>query len=283
MTPELFFPYSPPRGAVPVELGAARLSLVAPVFNELDNLRPLHARVVEVFGQPVEGGLEWELILVNDGSTDGSEELIHQLHAEDSRVRGVYFGANRGQTAAIAAGIHAAAGELIATLDADMQNDPVDLPEMIRLLDELGPTGAPHDAVVGWRMKRNDTWVRRVSSRLANAVRNSISQDSIRDTGCSLKVFRREAIQAIPLFEGMHRFLPTLLRYHDFDVVEHGVSHHPRTAGVSKYGVSNRAWRAFKDLVAVRWMHRRLLRLPITSVDAPQARSESRPRGGDSA
>lgn len=283
MTPDLLFPYSPPRGAVPVELGATRLSLVAPVFNELDNLRPLHARVVEVFGHVEAGGLQWELILVNDGSTDGSEELIRQLHAEDPRVRGVYFGANRGQTAAIAAGIHAAAGELIATLDADMQNDPIDLPDMIRLLDELGPTGAPHDAVVGWRMKRNDTWVRRVSSRLANAVRNSISQDSIRDTGCSLKVFRREAIQAIPLFEGMHRFLPTLLRYHDFDVVEHGVSHHPRTAGVSKYGVSNRAWRAFKDLVAVRWMHRRLLRLPITSVDAPQAHSESRPRGGDSA
>ena len=270
MTQELLFPYPAPSGAISIEASGPRLSLVAPVYNEVDNLRPLLARVVEVFGE----SLDWELVLVDDGSVDGSRELIHELHREDSRVRGVYFGENRGQTAAMAAGIHAAAGELIATLDADMQNDPVDLPKMIELLDETGLDGKQHDAVVGWRMKRNDNFVRRASSRLANAVRNSISRDSIRDTGCSLKVFRREAIRAIPLFEGMHRFLPTLLRYHGFDVIEHGVSHHPRTAGVSKYGVSNRAWRAFKDLVAVRWMSGRLLRLPITEIDAVKARDD---------
>lgn len=268
MTQDLLFPYPAPPGAVSIPASGPRLSLVAPVYNELDNLRPLLARVVEVFGE----GVDWELVLVNDGSTDGSEELIHELHGEDPRVRGVYFAENRGQTAAMAAGIHAAAGELVATLDADMQNDPVDLPKMIELLETPGPSGTPPDAVVGWRMKRNDNFVRRISSRLANKIRNSISQDSIRDTGCSLKVFRRDAIRAIPLFEGMHRFLPTLLRYHGFSVIEHGVSHHPRTAGVSKYGVSNRAWRAFKDLLAVRWMHGRLLRLPISEIDAVRSR-----------
>ena len=152
-----------------------------------------------------------------------------------------------------------ARGRLIATLDADMQNDPVDLPAMIAKLPG-------HDAVVGYRLKRNDDFVRRVSSRIANRIRNWISQDDIRDTGCSLKLFKASAIQAVPLFEGMHRFLPTLLRYHGFSVLEHPVSHHPRTSGISKYGVMNRAWRAFKDLLAVRWMRGRLIRLPIREV-----------------
>jgi glycosyltransferase involved in cell wall biosynthesis len=234
---------------------AVELSLVAPVFDEAENVERLHARVVEVFGaQP-----NWELILVDDGSRDRSPELIRALTAKDPRVVGVYFARNRGQTAATAAGIHLARGKLIATLDADLQNDPGDLPAMIALMDG-------HDAVVGWRMKRRDTFIRRASSRIANRIRNWISKDTIRDTGCSLKVFRADAIQAIPLFEGMHRFLPTLLRYHGFSVIEHGVGHHPRTAGTSKYGVMNRAFRALKDLFAVRWMRARLLRLPIQEV-----------------
>ena len=231
------------------------LSLVAPVFEEEENLARLHQRVVEVFGP----GTGWELVLVDDGSRDRSPELIRELSRRDPRVVGVFFARNRGQTAATAAGMHLARGRLIATLDADLQNDPGDLPKMIALLDG-------HDAVVGWRMKRRDTFVRRVSSRIANGIRNWISKDTIRDTGCSLKVFRAEAIRAIPLFEGMHRFLPTLLRYHGFSVIEHGVGHHPRTAGKSKYGVMNRAWRALKDLFAVRWMRARLLRLPIREV-----------------
>jgi glycosyltransferase involved in cell wall biosynthesis len=231
------------------------LSLVAPVFDEAENVDRLHARVVEVFGAQT----NWELILVDDGSRDRSPELIRALTKKDPRVVGVYFARNRGQTAATAAGIHLARGKLIATLDADLQNDPGDLPAMIALMDG-------HDAVVGWRMKRRDTFVRRASSKIANRVRNWISKDTIRDTGCSLKVFRADAIQAIPLFEGMHRFLPTLMRYHGFSVIEHGVGHHPRTAGTSKYGVWNRAFRALKDLFAVRWMRARLLRLPIQEV-----------------
>ena len=234
---------------------ACELSLIAPVFDEALNLRRLVARVKEVFG----AATDWELLLVDDGSRDGSADLIRELAREDPRVVGVFFAHNCGQTAATAAGIHLARGNLIATLDADMQNDPIDLREMIARIPG-------HDAVVGFRLKRNDNFVRRASSRIANAIRNWISHDRIRDTGCSLKVFRARAIQAMPLFEGMHRFLPTLLRYHGFTVVEHGVSHHPRTAGTSKYGVMNRAWRAFKDLLAVRWMRARLIKLPIVEV-----------------
>jgi len=231
------------------------LSLVAPVFEEQDNLERLYARVVEIFGNKS----TWELVLVDDGSKDRSAEMIRDLARRDPRVVGVFFGRNRGQTAATAAGVHLSRGRLIATMDADLQNDPSDLPKMIELIEG-------HDAVVGWRMKRRDTFVRRASSRIANGIRNWISKDTIKDTGCSLKVFRAEAILAMPLFEGMHRFLPTLLRYHGFSVIEHGVGHHPRTAGKSKYGVMNRAFRALKDLFAVRWMRARLLRLPIREV-----------------
>lgn len=239
------------RFAAPAEPTVA-LSLVAPVYDEEDNLDPLHARVREVFGE----GDDWELVLVDDGSRDRSPELIRGLAERDPRVTGVFFERNCGQTAAMAAGIQLARGELIATLDSDLQNDPGDLPAMIEALGE-------HDAVVGYRLRRNDDWLRRVSSRIANAVRNRISGDDIRDTGCSLKVFRAEAIRRVPLFEGMHRFFPTLLRYHGYSVAEHPVSHHPRVAGRSKYGVSNRAWRAFKDLLAVSWMRRRLIRIPV--------------------
>lgn len=238
---------------------AIELSLVAPVFEEEENLEQLHQRVVEVFA----GKMSFELVLVDDGSRDRSAAFIRRLAASDARVVGVFFARNRGQTAATAAGIHVARGRLIATLDADLQNDPADLPAMIAKIEG-------HDAVVGYRMKRRDHFVRRASSKIANGIRNWISKDTIRDTGCSLKVFRAEAIQAIPLFEGMHRFLPTLMRYHGYSVIEHGVNHFPRVAGTSKYGVWNRAFRALKDLLAVRWMRARLLRLPIREVsDAP--------------
>jgi glycosyltransferase involved in cell wall biosynthesis len=249
---------------------AIDLSIVAPVYDESENIERLYLRVVEVFDQR----LRWELVLVDDGSRDRSPEVIRSLAARDPRVVGAFFAKNCGQTAATCAGIQLARGNLLATLDADLQNDPADLPAMIEILSgraaaNVSPASAERegcDAVVGYREKRNDTFVRRASSRIANRIRNWISKDSIRDTGCSLKVFRTSAIQSIPLFEGMHRFLPTLLRYHGYAVIEHPVSHHPRTAGKSKYGIGNRAFRALKDLFAVRWMRGRLLRLPIREV-----------------
>ncbi len=231
------------------------LSLVAPVYDERDNLEPLYQRVVEIFGSRV----RWELVLVDDGSRDGSTEVMRALAQRDKRVRCVVFAHNCGQTTAMRIGIHSSRAPLIATLDADMQNDPADLPAMI---DKLGS----HDAVVGYRLKRNDNFVRRVSSKIANAIRNWLSGDSIRDTGCSLKVFRAQAIREAPLhFEGMHRFMPTLLRYYGFSVLEHPVSHHPRRAGSSKYGVLNRAFRAFRDLLAVRWMRSRIRRVTLVA------------------
>jgi glycosyltransferase involved in cell wall biosynthesis len=240
----------PPAGAPRPEL-----SLIAPVYNEVDNLEPLLERVVETFGDR----LDWELVLVDDGSTDGSSERIDALAEREPRLRGVHFAGNRGQSSAVAAGLRVARAPLLATLDADLQNDPGDLPAMIEAL------GAA-DAVVGYRLKRRDTVVRRLSSRIANGIRNRISGDSIRDTGCSLKVFRAEAIRAVPFFDGMHRFMPTLLRYHGYEVREHPVSHHPRVAGVSKYGIRNRALRALLDLLAVRWMRSRLVDMPIERV-----------------
>lgn len=234
---------------------ACALSLIVPAYDEAPNLEPLFARVLETFG----GRDDWELVLVDDGSRDGTGAQIAALAARDPRVVGVRLARNQGQSAALAAGVREARGDVIATLDADGQNDPSDLPLLLARLPG-------HDAVVGYRLRRQDSFVRRASSRIANAIRNRISRDDIRDTGCSLKVFRAEALRTIPWFDGMHRFLPTLLRYQGFTVVEVPVSHHPRRAGKSKYGIRNRALRAFVDLLAVRWMRERMIRAQASEV-----------------
>ena len=231
------------------------LSLIVPAKDEAENLPLLHERICAALA-PRE---DWELVLVDDGSADGTASVIRALAERDSRVGGVFLARNFGQTAGLVAGLSEARGELVVTLDADLQNDPADIPRLIAALDV-------HDAVVGYRIRRNDSFVRRASSRIANAVRNRISGDSIRDTGCSLKVFRTRVLRELPWFEGMHRFLPTLVRYRGGSVIELPVAHHPRRAGQSKYGIRNRAWRAFLDLLAVRWMRRRMLRTQIREV-----------------
>lgn len=234
------------------------LSLIVPAYDEEDCLAALYGRVLEVFGN----GLAWELVVVDDGSRDRTGAVARELAEKDPRVRAHILTRNCGQTTAIRVGIAAARGPLVATLDADLQNDPGDLLAMLEALGE-------NDAVVGYRTERHDDWLRRTSSRVANAIRNALTGDQVRDTGCSLKLVRTEAIRAIPLFEGMHRFLPTLLRYHGYRVIEHPVSHRPRLAGTSKYGVSNRAWRAFKDLLAVRWMRSRIVHPEVRGSDEP--------------
>jgi len=234
------------------------LSVVAPVFNERENLDALVAELIETLDPT---GLRFEILLVDDGSTDGSSERITELaRNHGGRLRGIHFRVNRGQTAAFDAGFRAARGRYVVTIDADLQNDPRDIPRLLVALER-------HDAAVGFRERREDNWLRRVSSRIANWIRNRLSADDIIDTGCSLKAFRRDCLADLKLYTGMHRFLPTLLRIEGYRVTQIPVGHRPRRAGTSKYGVGNRAIRAFADLLAVRWMKKRRLGYEVVRHD----------------
>ncbi len=229
------------------------LSLVIPVYNEVENLRPLCDAIRKAL-DPL--GRAYEVVFVDDGSTDGSGELLRDLRRGDARLRVLRFDRNHGQTAAFDAGFKAARGRVIVTLDADLQNDPGDIP---LLLDRIGE----YDAVCGWRRDRKDSWSKRIGSLIANTVRNRATGEEIHDTGCSLKAFRRECLEGLTLYKGMHRFLPTLVKMRGFRVVEVPVSHHPRRAGTSKYTNLGRIFGPLCDLWAVRWMQRRQLRYVV--------------------
>jgi len=235
--------------------GPVELSLVVPVYNELDNL-PL---LVEEIGRALAGRAgPYEIVAVDDGSTDGSLDVLKALKRAHPELHIVALAAHAGQTAAFAAGFGAARGNVVVTLDADLQNDPADIPALVA---ELETSGAA--AVAGYRVERRDTAWKRLQSRIANGVRNRLNRETIRDTGCSLKAFRADALRALPLFNGMHRFLPTLVRMHGGRVTEAPVRHRPRRFGRTKYGMWNRAFRAFVDALAVRWMQRRALRYRV--------------------
>ena len=255
-------PPSPMNGPAP------DLSLVVPVYNEEENLPLLVEEIVAALA-PL--GRSWELLLVDDASTDGSLAVMQRLAAADSRLRLILHARNAGQTAALASGFRAARGEIVVTLDADLQNDPADIPRLLAAL-------ADSDCVSGVRQNRRDTWVRRVSSRLANGVRNWATDESIADVGCSLKAYRREFLDHLPLFTGMHRFLPTLVRWNGARVSEIPVSHRPRRFGVAKYGIGNRLARTIADLLAVRWMRRRWIdRRNAAELATPGAGAAGRP------
>ena len=229
------------------------LSLVIPVYNERENITPLLAEIE----RSLQGtGWRYEILMVDDGSVDGTGEALLALRRAHQVLRVIRFARNAGQTAAMDAGFHRARGTIVVTLDADLQNDPADIPKLVRAMEGW-------DAVVGVRVGRRDTLVRRVSSRVANYVRNRLSDETIEDTGCSLKAYRREALERLKLYNGLHRFLPTLLRMEGFRVRELPVGHRPRLHGRSKYGISNRLVPSFLDLLAVRWMKKRSLRYEV--------------------
>jgi len=229
------------------------LSLVIPVFNERDNLEPL---MREIAGSLAGTRWRYEILMVDDGSTDGTDEVLRRLAATHPELRVVRFVRNAGQTAAMDAGFRRARGRVVVTLDADLQNDPADIPRLVGELEGW-------DAVVGVRSVRRDSLVRRVSSRIANYVRNRLSDETITDTGCSLKAYRRDALDRLKLYRGMHRFLPTLLKMEGYRVRELPVGHRARAHGDSKYGIGNRLVPSFVDLLAVRWMKKRALRYEV--------------------
>ncbi len=232
----------------------ALLSVVVPAFNEEANVEPCYRELVEVLGGL---GRPFEVIFVDDGSTDSTFPRLEALAAVDPRLRVIRFRRNAGQTAALDAGFRAARGAVVVTMDADLQNDPRDIPRLLAALEA-------HDVVCGWRVDRQDPWTKRAASRVANAVRRRLTGDGIHDTGCSLKAFRREALACLKLYRGLHRFLPALCRLEGFRVAEVPVRHRPRRAGRSKYGNWGRLWAGLADLWAVRWMARRRLDYQIT-------------------
>jgi glycosyltransferase involved in cell wall biosynthesis len=231
------------------------LSVVIPVYNEEASLSPLWA---ELRGVLESLGLAFEVVFVDDGSRDRSAEIIRAFRETDQRVRLVRLKANCGETAATDAGFKAARGARVVVMDADLQNDPADIPMLLSHLDQW-------DAVTGWRVDRasGDNLVRRVSSRVANRIRNWVSDETIQDSGCTFRAFRRECLRELVLYRGFHRFIPTLLKMRGYRVIEVPVRHRPRRFGQSKYGVLNRAVVAFADLLVIRWMNARFLRYEV--------------------
>jgi dolichol-phosphate mannosyltransferase len=238
------------------ETAQPEISFVIPCHNERDNLRALVTAIREAI-DPLKR--TYEIVIADDFSSDNSWTVLKELAAADARVRGLRFAFNCGQSAALWAGMKAARGRYIITLDADLQNDPRDVPQFMSALENF-------DCVCGTRIearKHGDGFVRIVSSHIANWVRNKLSGESISDAGCCYRAFKRECIADLKFFKGMHRFLPTLFKIEGFTVTEIPVRHNPRSAGQSHYGVWNRLFASFYDLLAVRWMKQRMFKYKI--------------------
>ena len=226
------------------------ISVVSPVYNEEGNVAALTAEIettLETLGR------SFEIILVDDGSTDGSLAAMRGLTADRPWLKILVHRRNFGQSAGLATGFRRARGRIVITLDSDLQNDPADIPLLLAGLED------GTDAVCGIRRRRMDNFVRKMSSKIANGFRNAVTGDRITDSGCSFRAIRREALREVLVFNGMHRFLPTILRWQGFQVKEIEVGHRPRTSGVTKYGVHNRLWRGILDCLAMRWYKRRRL------------------------
>jgi dolichol-phosphate mannosyltransferase len=234
---------------VPVVYDPVIVSVVVPLLDEAENLPRLHAEIIDAMADLDVG---WEVVYVDDGSCDDGPRILAQLADLDSHVQIVTLDRNYGQSTAMIAGTEAAFGDWIATLDADGQNDPKDIPRMWAVI-----TQQEADGVTGIRVHRADGWVKRFASRVANYVRNRVLGDEITDIGCSTRILPTDAILGAPRFEGMHRFLPTLVRAGSYAIDELPVNHRPRIAGRSKYGINNRLWCGITDLLMVRRLLRR--------------------------
>ncbi|MGA2496662.1 MAG: glycosyltransferase family 2 protein [Tepidisphaeraceae bacterium] len=235
------------------------LSLVVPAYNEQENIPTLlerSAAALALVRRP------FEIVIVDDGSTDTTPRLLEEALHRHAWLRVLRLQRNSGQSAAFDAGFKAARGELIATIDADLQNDPEEIPRLLPMLEG-------YDMITGWRKDRHDTKFRRWQTRIANRIRNWISQENIEDSASSLKIYRRHCLAGLQLYNGMHRFFPTLVKMRGYKVLEVPVKHSPRFAGTAKYGFRNRAWRAFVDLLAVRWMKKRYLRYEAQEINLP--------------
>jgi dolichol-phosphate mannosyltransferase len=225
------------------------LSVIAPIYNEEGNIYDLYLNITDALKERIE---KYEIVLVNDGSRDQSAALLNEIAGMDPAVKVIHFEKNYGQTAAIWAGIKNSKGDLIALMDADLQTDPQDI---FRLMPFIGRI----DFVNGKRVDRKDTWLKKISSRVGNGVRNWITGDTIYDTGCPMKLFKREVADSLYLYNGMHRFLPTIAKMNGFSVIEVSVTHQERKHGKSKYGVWNRAYVGFMDAIVIGWLKKRII------------------------
>jgi len=227
--------------------------VVVPLYNEADNVEPLLAELRAALAAV---GRSYEIVVVDDGSSDGTGARLEAEGARDAAIVPLHFERNAGQSAALAAGLLRARGEVIVTLDGDLQNDPADLPALLAALDRA-------DVVSGVRADRQDTWSRRMQSKIANGFRRAVLGDPVTDIGCSFKAYRREALEGIPMFTGAHRFLPAMCVFRGARYAEVPLRHRPRRHGVSKYGMSNRLWRGLADLVGMLWLRSRLLKYHV--------------------
>jgi len=240
------------------ETSTVDVSIVVPVRNEVDNVAPLIAEI----SAALDGRWPYEIIYVNDGSTDATPQRLVELMKLRPNLRRLDHAKSSGQSAAVRTGVRAARGAIVATLDGDGQNDPAFLPDLIAaVMDGNGGVGL----AAGQRVGRKDTGFKKMQSRIANAVRSAILKDGTRDTGCGLKCFRRDVFLSLPYFDGLHRFLPALVRREGFDVAYVDVIDRPRHSGVSNYGFFDRLWIGIMDLAGVWWLIRRKRSTPTAT------------------
>jgi len=229
------------------------ISVICPFYNEKDNLKELYPRLLKTMKQLSDS---WEIIFVNDGSKDGGGAYLQSMISDQPSIRLIELDRNCGLTTALYAGLQASKGDILATLDADLQNPPEEIPRLLGLLQEA-------DMVTGIRQKRRDRWIKRLSSKIANRIRKMALSDTIQDIGCSLRLFRRPVLEAFYPYQGIHRFFPAIAEAQGFKIKQIPVDHHPRRFGKAKYGLFNRILGPLWDLCAVRWLLKKKIKYQL--------------------